>query len=86
MIWNPWKALRAAEQEVYRLRNLLAEENVKYDRLQEECNDVRRAERELRLRASLADDRIKRLEAEMSGAHFRNPKNGRIGRKGERFA
>lgn len=86
MIWNPWKALRAAEQEVTRLRDALAEENIRYDRLEAECNETRRAERELRLRASLADVRIRQLEAEAAGAHFRNPKNGRIGRKGERFA
>ena len=86
MIWNPWKALRAAEQEVTRLRDALADENIRYDRLEAECNETRRAERELRLRASLADVRIRQLEAEAANAHFRNPKNGRIGRKGERFA
>lgn len=86
MIWNPWKALRAAEQEILRLKNLLALDNDRIDGLQRERDEVRTAERECRLRATLAETRIKQLEAELAKGHFRNPKTGRLGRKGERFA
>lgn len=78
MIWNPWKALRAAEQEITRLRNLVAE--------RDEENDTRLRElAEVRLRAKLAEAHVSKLNKELAQGHFRNPKTGRLGRKGERF-
>lgn len=78
MIWNPWKALDAAEQEITRLRNLVAE--------RDEENDTRLRElAEVRLRAKLAEAHVSKLNKELAQGHFRNPKTGRLGRKGERF-
>lgn len=85
MIWNPWKALRAAEQEIARLREIVASDDARLDKILNERDEVRSAEREVRLRATLAETRIKQLEAELAKGHFRNPKTGRLGRKGERF-
>jgi len=78
MIWNPWKALAAAEQEIARLRNLIAE--------RDEENDSRLREiGEVRLRAKLAEAHVAKLTKDLAEGHFRNPKTGRLGRKGERF-
>lgn len=41
--------------------------------------------REARLRAGIAKVDVMKLEAALREAHFRNPKTGRLGRKGERF-
>ncbi len=78
MIWNPWKALAAAEKEIARLRNLIAE--------RDEENDTRLREiSEARLRAKLAEAHVAKLNKDLAEGHFRNPKTGRLGRKGERF-
>lgn len=78
MIWNPWKALGAAEQEIARLRNIIAE--------RDEENDARLREiSEVRLRAKLAEAHIAKLNKDLAEGHFRNPKTGRLGPKGERF-
>ena len=77
-IWNPWKAARVAEEEVVRLRGILAERD-------EIESNLRRTIGELELRFRLADASRKELLVAVTKAHFRNPKTGRIGRKGERF-
>ena len=78
MIWNPWKALDAAEQETLRLRSLIAERDEVEMNLRQELAEVR-------LRAKLAEAHIAKLNKELATGHFRNPKTGRLGRKGERF-
>lgn len=78
MIWNPWKAAREAQEEVTRLRNLLAERDAVED-------DLRRELGEVRLRAKLAEAHVAKLTKDLTQGHFRNPKTGRLGRKGERF-
>jgi hypothetical protein len=77
-IFNPWKAARIAEQEVARLRDILAERD-------ETESNLRRTISELELRFRLADANRKELLITLASAHFRNPKTGRLGRKGERF-
>lgn len=77
-IINPWRALRCARQH----RDDLYVELLAADRKVDQCE---RELREARLRAGLAKADIVRLEAALKEAHFRNPKTGRLGRKGERF-
>ena len=71
MIWNPWKALRAAEQEVTRLQD----NNAWLDKKLKEFD----------LRNRILKTELCRLDDVLAKAHFRNPKTGRIGKKGERF-
>lgn len=78
MILNPWKAARQAEQEVARLRNIIAERDEEHDARLRELSEVR-------LRAKLAEAHIAKLNKDLAEGHFRNPKTGRLGRKGERF-
>lgn len=78
MFWNPWKEAREAQQEVARLRNLIAERDEVEVNLRQELGEVR-------LRAKLAEAYVAKLIDETKQAHFRNPKTGRIGKKGERF-
>lgn len=82
MIWNPWKALVEARKEIDRLRNILVERD-------EELSASHRARvdeiREFKLRDRLLYDAINRLEVKIKSAHFRDPKTGRIGRKGVTF-
>ena len=78
MIWNPWKAAREAQEEVTRLRNLLALSDDTIEQFQREIAEVR-------LRAKLAEAHVAKLTKDLTQGHFRNPKTGRLGRKGERF-
>ncbi len=78
MIWNPWKAADAAEQEALRLRCIIAERDEVEVNLRQELAEVR-------LRAKLAEAHVSKLNKELAQGHFRNPKTGRLGRKGERF-
>ena len=78
MILNPWKAAKEAEQEVTRLRNLVAERD-------EENSQRLRETSEARLRAKLAEAHVAKLTKDLAEGHFRDPKTGRIGRKGVRF-
>ena len=49
-------------------------------------NDTRLRElAEVRLRAKLAEAHVAEQNKELAQGHFRNPKTGRLGRKGERF-
>lgn len=82
MIWNPWKALREAEQEVSRLRNIIVERDEELTQLQQRSQTDKK---EFDLRALILRAEIDKLNALLSQGHFRNPKTGRIGRKGERF-
>ena len=78
MIWNPWKLLRQCEAEINRLRNVIAARDAIED-------DLRRELGEVRLRAKLAEAHVAKLTKDLTQGHFRNPKTGRLGRKGERF-
>lgn len=82
MIWNPWKTAKQAQQEVIRLRNLLAERD---EELVVEQHARQTDQKEFDLRGRILRAEIDRLNDIMSKAHFRNPKTGRIGKKGERF-
>lgn len=78
MIWNPWKALSAAQQEVTRLRGVIAERDEAEAQLESKSS-------EMQLRVKIAETTISNLLKEIARGHFRNPKTGRLGRKGERF-
>jgi hypothetical protein len=41
--------------------------------------------KEAELRSRILKTEIERLEAVLKTGHFRNPKTGRLGRKGDRF-
>lgn len=81
-IINPWGALRRERQRYDELadRTSLALLEAEYKVAQSE-----KEAREARLRAAIAKTDITKLEALLKEAHFRNPKTGRLGRKGERF-
>ena len=82
MIFNPWGALRQARQE-------LAEAQFKNELgANELLNEIARRDtdrKEFELRSRLLKSEIDRLTDLLKKAHFRNPKTGRIGKKGERF-
>ena len=78
-IINPWGALRRLHQRYADLCSELRRAELK-------LSETDREAREARLKASLAKVHISTLEAALKQAHFRNPKTGRMGRKGERFA
>lgn len=82
MIWNPWKAAKQAQQEVTKLRNLLDERG---SELLAEISRRETDRKEFELRQRILHAEIDRLTELTKNAHFRNPKTGRIGRKGERF-
>lgn len=81
-IFNPWGALRQARQE-------LAEAQFKNELGANEllCEIARREtdRKEFELRQRILHAEIERLKDLVQKAHFRNPKTGRIGKKGERF-
>lgn len=78
MIWNPWKELRIAEQAIANLREVIAERD-------EELAQCQRKASELSLRLKIAETSNSLQRQELAQGHFRNPKTGRLGRKGERF-
>jgi hypothetical protein len=78
MTLNPWKALREAQAELTKAR-------ASADLAQNEARLARTALQEAQLRTKLADAHIINMKKQLDQAHFRNPKTGRIGRKGERF-
>lgn len=82
MIFNPWGELREVRQELAeaRFQNELGREALLTEISR---RDTDRKEFELRSRLLKAE--IDRLTELVKKAHFRNPKTGRIGRKGERF-
>lgn len=82
MIWNPWKAAKQAEQEVTRLRDIIAERD---EELTQEQHRRQTDRKEFDLRQRILKAEIDRLTSLLKDGHFRNPKTGRLGRKGERF-
>lgn len=75
---NPWGALRRLNK---RYVDLCGELRI----AERQIKELDKEAREARLKASLAKIHITKLEAELKEAHFRNPKTGRLGHKGERF-
>lgn len=82
MIWNPWKAAKQAQQEAESMRNLAADTRAELVAEQQRRQTDRK---EYDLRSRILKAEIDRLTELTKNAHFRNPKTGRIGRKGERF-
>lgn len=81
-IINPWGALRRLRQ---RYDDLCANTTAALRNAERKVEESEKEAREARLRAAIAKTDITKLEAALREAHFRNPKTGRIGRKGERF-
>ena len=68
---NPWGALRRAKARVAKL--------------EADAAHFRRAYEGGLIWEQMLAKRAKRLEALVAEGHFRNPKTGRLGRKGETF-
>lgn len=81
-IINPWGALRRERQ---RYDDLCANTTAALRNAERKVEESEKEAREARLRAAIAKTDITKLEAALKEAHFRNPKTGRLGRKGERF-
>lgn len=81
-IFNPWGELRQVRQQ---LSEAQFQNELGRNELLTEISrrDTDRKEFELRQRILHAE--IERLQELVKNGHFRNPKTGRLGRKGERF-
>jgi len=81
-IFNPWGALRKARQELgeAQFQNELAR-----DALLTEIARRDTDRKEFELRQRILQFEIDRLNDLLKEGHFRNPKTGRLGVKGERF-
>jgi hypothetical protein len=73
IIW-PWTANRVVK--AY---------STEADRLHEMNSKLEKKLKEAELRSRILKTEIQRLEAVLKTGHFRNPKTGRLGRKGDRF-
>lgn len=73
---NPWGALAEAREIISKLTNELAVEQIRRQ------NVVK----DMELRQRIIQSQIERLEDMLNTAHFRDPKTGRIGPRGRRFA
>jgi hypothetical protein len=73
IIW-PWAA-----------RRVLEARRLETDYLHEMNSKLELRLREVELRSRIFKTEIERLEDVIKDGHFRNPKTGRLGRKGERF-
>jgi len=73
IIW-PWTA-----------RRVLEARRLETDYLHEMNSKLELRLREVELRSRIFKTEIERLEDVIKDGHFRNPKTGRLGRKGERF-
>ena len=81
-IFNPWGELRQARQELAEARFQRA---LSANELLSEIARRENERKEFELRSRLLKSEIDRLTELLKKAHFRNPKTGRIGKKGERF-
>jgi len=82
MILNPWAALREARDSI-KAQNERINDLHKVLDFEQTRRNTDGSEFHLRSRILLAQ--IERLEDLIKEGHFRNPKTGRLGRKGERF-
>lgn len=81
-IINPWGALKEAHADIADYES----ERVAFFASQRDLRS--RAESDAKahdLKVKNLKAEIRRLEAVIANGHYRNPKTGRIGRKGERF-
>jgi FKBP-type peptidyl-prolyl cis-trans isomerase (trigger factor) len=81
-IFNPWGELRQAREELAEARFQRA---LSTNELLSEIARRENERKEFELRSRLLKSEIDRLTDLLKKAHFRNPKTGRIGKKGERF-
>lgn len=82
MIFNPWGELREVRQQLSEAR---FQNDLGRDALLTEISRRETDRKEFELRSRLLKSEIDRLSELLKNAHFRNPKTGRLGRKGERF-
>ena len=73
IIW-PWTARKAVDAH-----------KADADRLHAMNSRLEKKLREVELHQRILRSELERLQALLKNAHFRNPKTGRLGRKGERF-
>ena len=84
-IINPWGALRRLKVAHAWLREEFEKERARADRSARSANEARNAADNHSLTAMGRAQEIDRLRDMLKRAHFRNPKTGRIGRRGEMF-
>lgn len=81
-IFNPWGALAAARRET---REYALALDGAADVLRSQSATMRVEAKTHALKAKNLEAEIHRLEQVIAEGHYRNPKTGRLGRKGERF-
>jgi len=79
-ILNPWGALREARWTVDRQAREIEALYVKLGEAETRASEAATSELVIRVLRS----KLERLEDTLKQAHFRDPKTGRLGRKGER--
>lgn len=84
-IINPWGALRRLKVAHAWLREEFEKERARADRSARSATEARNAADNHSLTAMGRAQEIDRLRHQLRQAHFRNPKTGRIGRRGETF-
>lgn len=82
MLLNPWRALREVKAQ---LGEAQFQKELSRDALLTEIARRETDRKEFELRSRLLKAEIDRLTELLKNGHFRNPKTGRLGRKGERF-
>ena len=81
-IINPWGALKKARRDAEYNKDISRVFSEEVERVAE-ARDIDAKAHALKVK-NLRDE-IKRLEKIIAGGHYRNPKTGRLGRKGEMF-
>lgn len=81
-IINPWGALAAARREI---RDYNRAFEIVERTLHEQAEDRQVDAKAHALKVKNLEAEIRRLEQVIAGGHYRNPRTGRLGRKGERF-
>ena len=84
-IINPWGALRRLKIAHRWLREEFEKENERANRAARNATEARNAADNHSLTAMGRAQEIDRLRDMLKRAHFRNPKTGRLGRRGETF-
>ena len=84
-IINPWGALRRLKVAHAWLREEFEKERARADRSARMANEARNVADSYSLTALGRAQEIDRLRDMLKRAHFRNPKTGRLGRRGETF-
>lgn len=84
-VLNPWRELRHARAACEWLRAELDRERAATARLAERVSEANNRADQHSLTALARANELTRLHMLLRNAHFRNPKTGRLGRRGERF-